>query len=172
LNIFRLSDCPAEAAAAHFDAHVVKMPLETAQILSTAVFNASGRVIGYKPTHHKHPSTIWAGESRANFLWLTKLGKELCNEYNHRYDKVHKCLAAIELAEQYAEEIPDLPETPQKLAMPELLRLSHPVDSYRNYYLYGKIGVTKRVYYTRRRPPSWIEQHPNFAFVKVLNDNK
>ena len=36
MNIFYLNHCPRRAAEEQCDQHIVKMPLETAQILSTA----------------------------------------------------------------------------------------------------------------------------------------
>lgn len=39
MNIFYLSDCPEQSAKDHCDKHVVKMILETAQLLSTAYRN-------------------------------------------------------------------------------------------------------------------------------------
>jgi hypothetical protein len=44
----------------------------------------------YKPTHAKHPCTLWAGETRDNYVWLWWLTYELCGEYTRRYQKVHK----------------------------------------------------------------------------------
>lgn len=63
MNIFVLDTNPAIAASMHCDQHMGKMILESAQMLSTIVFlnqpelHSTGHY--YKPTHPKHPRTIW-----------------------------------------------------------------------------------------------------------------
>ena len=52
MNIFYLDPDPVAAAQMQCDKHVVKMALETAQILSTVLGGP------YKPTHAKHPSVL------------------------------------------------------------------------------------------------------------------
>ena len=56
MNIFFLDKDPKIAAQMQCDKHVVKMILETAQMLSTAA-RAQGHDIGYKSAYHKHPMT-------------------------------------------------------------------------------------------------------------------
>ena len=68
MNIFYLDRNPVVAAQMMCDKHVVKMILESAQILSTAHRVLDGdehadNVGMYKMTHKNHPSTIWV---RAN----------------------------------------------------------------------------------------------------------
>ena len=91
MNIFVLDTRPALAAQYHNNAHCIKMILETAQLLSTAIwyhhnaqdFSSLGL---YKPSHIKHPCALWTKTSRANFLWLCELGLALCEEKRFRYD--------------------------------------------------------------------------------------
>lgn len=89
MNIFVLDYDPALAAKYHCDKHVVKMVLETAQLLSN-VCHLHGLPSPYKPTHIKHPCTLWAAESDIHYGWLWRLGKELAAEYTRRYGKRHK----------------------------------------------------------------------------------
>jgi hypothetical protein len=80
LNIFYLDNDPEIAAKYHCDKHVVKMILETAQVL-TAVKHRYGETdTTYKCTHKNHPSTKWAGDRTLHYVWLWKLGIELCRE--------------------------------------------------------------------------------------------
>jgi len=72
------------------DKRVIKMCLETTQMLCTAL-NLLGGKTPYKSTHANHPSNVWARTSRKNWLWLHEHGLELCKEYTARYGKVHKC---------------------------------------------------------------------------------
>lgn len=95
MNIFYLHDDPKTCAQLHCDKHVVKMPLETTQMLCTA-HHEHNHDAPYKPVHRKHPCTIWAGASRSNYAWLWKLGMALCSEYTFRYGKVHKSQYVLE----------------------------------------------------------------------------
>lgn len=70
MNIFVLSLDPFEAASMQCDKHVVKMVLETAQILSTVKTLLNEEGAPYKPTHVNHPCVTWA-KITENRRWLT-----------------------------------------------------------------------------------------------------
>lgn len=77
-----------------FDCHVVKMPLETAQLLYSVWWVNSGSVPvlnPYKCTHKNHPCAVWARSAPSHYIWLCKYGLALCKEYTFRYNRVHKC---------------------------------------------------------------------------------
>lgn len=144
MNIFVLSLDPVEAACMQCDKHVVKMSLETAQILCTAGQGA------YLPTHKNHPCTVWARHSSDNFQWLSKHGLSLCEEYTYRYGKRHKTqdvLIHVEPPSMF----PAVGLTPFAQAMPEHLRDDNVVAAYRNYY-HTKASFAR---WTRRAPPTW-----------------
>ena len=84
MNIFVLSEDPIEAAQMQCDQHVVKMTLETAQMLCTPFPNGSAP---YKHTHYNHPCNVWVRESKANFIWLCDHGDALAQEYTDRCEK-------------------------------------------------------------------------------------
>lgn len=157
MNIFMLSLDPAEAARLHCDRHVVKMILETCQLLYTAHWMC-GTVMpenAYRKTHPNHPSAKWARESAANYRWLCRLGLELCEEYTYRYAKHHKC---EEHLAWLCMRIPQgLPEdwTPPKLAMPDEYKHQDPVMAYRTYYVRSKQHLLQ---YTRRPSPDFLTQ--------------
>lgn len=90
MNIFVLDYDISLAAKYHCDKHIVKMVLETAQLLS-GVKILHGETAAYKMSkgHLGHPCTKWAAESLDNFNWLHELGLELCDEYTRRYNKTH-----------------------------------------------------------------------------------
>lgn len=94
MNIFFTSECPIECAKALDDKRVVKMCLETAQMLATAI-NERGGSATYKSTHKNHPSAVWVRESRENYHWTVNHFKALCIEYTNRYGKTHKCLTYL-----------------------------------------------------------------------------
>ena len=149
MNIFILSQDPHKAAQYMCDKHVVKLLLESAQMLSTV----SGGP--YKPTHANHPCTLWAGAARDNYHWLVEHALELCREYTYRYGRTHKC-EPITL--QLASPPPHIPRggTPFVQCMPDEFR--HPTDpvaAYRAYY-HSKTFAA----WNRGRPaPSWWEPH-------------
>ena len=49
------------------DKRLVKMVLETTQLLSNVLF-LYGKKNPYKPTRLKHPCTIWASSSKQNWI--------------------------------------------------------------------------------------------------------
>lgn len=88
MNIFLLDYDVKKCAQSHVDKHVVKMILETAQLLCGAhhVIGTTDN-IPYKLSHKNHPCSIWVRESLTNYLYLCELGLELCYEYTYRYGK-------------------------------------------------------------------------------------
>lgn len=139
MNIFRLHDDPTIAATMAIDKHVVKMPLESCQLLHTALrqYGCNAEWL-YKPFNPKHPSCIWARQSRSNFKWLVEHGKALCAEYTKRYGKHHKCYPLIDRAGCESMRIPEGLETKLLLAMPEQFRSLDIVHAYRMYYAGAK----------------------------------
>ena len=94
MNIFYFNDCPVLSAKAQPDKMLVKMPLETAQMLCTAHRELDGdeyadRVGLYKTAYKNHPCTIWARECFGNYRWLYKHFIALGEEYAYRYDREH-----------------------------------------------------------------------------------
>ncbi len=147
MNIFILDLDPAAAARALCDRHVVKMVLETAQILSTVSWER-GIPAPYRATHRAHPCVRWAGAAVENWRWAHTHGLAIADEYERRYGRTH---ASRRVLEQLAP--PDVPvgATPFVLAMPEAYRCADPVASYRAYY-----RAEKRLIATwRTAPPGW-----------------
>ena len=154
MNIFVLDRDPVLAAQMQCDKHVVKMVLETAQLLCSA-FDAGDAP--YRRTHHNHPCAIWTRASMGNYLWLVEHGLALADEYRHRYGKqhaseavIHWCLANFILAHvDHSDEL-----TPFAQAMPEEYRHPDPVAAYRAYYRGAKadIATWKPI---RGRPDWW-----------------
>lgn len=110
MNIFCTSSSPVESAQFLDDKRVVKMVLESAQLLSTALMIRDPEFYGnhsqlYKPTHSKHPCTIWAACSDDNLFWLYEHYLALMDEYSFRYDKNHKCAELQWIFEKYFRDI-------------------------------------------------------------------
>jgi hypothetical protein len=144
MNVFVLHDTPETAAQMLCDKHIVKMTLETAQMLSTALHRHGVTFAGqYRPTHRNHPCTLWAGETRSNFEWLVRHGLALGREYQIRFHngalgRHHASRHVIYDAGQHAAAVPAGPRTPFAMAMPAHLRSADAVLSYRVYYASGK----------------------------------
>lgn len=144
MNIFFLDYDPKLCAKYHNDKHVVKMILETAQLLcGTHHMTNSQYEIPYKLSHKNHPCSIWVREDLHNYKWLVELGFELCDQYTHRYNKRHKTQDVIEWCATHYPKIPSIKLTTPPLAMPDEYKLGDAVMSYRNYYRGEKKDFSK-----------------------------
>ena len=154
MNIFVLSRDPVKAAEMLCDTHVVAMGREAAQMLSTAA-HMSGVEVGYKPTHHNHPCTVWARRSKANFEWLLAHGFAICMEYTRRYLHVHGAKTALIAVRDCAWLIrfKETELTPFAQAMPEQYKHPNAVTAYRAFYKGEKARIAK--WRNGRSPPSW-----------------
>jgi hypothetical protein len=147
MNIFMLHPDQTTCAEYHCDKHVVKMVLETTQMLSTVHWRWDDRG-PYLPVHQKHPCTLWAGESVANYNWLLQLGHALCKEYTYRYEKVHKCESLLThplvVAPRNLQcmEQRQRPTNPAQ-AMPQQYKRKNAIQAYRNYYKAEKARFCK-----------------------------
>ncbi len=111
MNIFVTNPDPIKSAEYLDDKRVIKMILESAQLMCTAA-RSFGIEAVYRSTHLNHPCSIWVRTSRENYAWLLEHFKALCNEYTKRYGKVHKCMEYLPLFEQYQQVIPSDKLTP------------------------------------------------------------
>lgn len=186
MNIFYLSSDPKEAAIFHVDKHVVKMILESAQLLCTAHRIIDGKLIikptitktgktrnkkhyalpaaaldslMYSATHINHPCAIWARTSINNYMWLYDLFVCLCDEYTFRYGKKHKTdLLLRRVLANPPMNITQSEFTTPAQAMPKQYRHADPILAYRQYYIGAKNKFAK---WTRRSTPSWFSQSEN-----------
>lgn len=104
MNIFASSPCPLASAKYLDDKRVVKMVLESAQLLSTAM-TLTGGAGPYRVTHQNHPCSVWARSSRVRYLWLLDHFVALCDEYEARYNKLHACENLTQVFRDYADEL-------------------------------------------------------------------
>lgn len=179
MNLFVLSLDADENAEMHCDQHVVKMILEGAQLLSTAVvvhqalcenvgrsltrdeikrihmyWDSMDALKPYKPTHVNHPLTIWTRTSKKNFMFVKSYVHALHNEYQRRYAKMHKsAMVADSLEPPSTMPEGNLPVQPV-LCMPEEYKTEgDPVRSYRTFYKEEKMKFAKYAYTPM---PSWL----------------
>ena len=184
MNIFALSPVPEVAAKWHCDKHVVKMILESAQMLSTAHrvldgeeerrLSSSGKRMSkywvlqdeeketklYKAVHMKHPSTLWTMESHMNYKWHYQLFKCLCKEYTYRYGKVHTSeTKLLDILKEFPKNIKRSYMTPFALAMgsnPECMDNDDPIGSYQSFYQTKQKRFSMK--WTKRETPHWFKK--------------
>ena len=143
MNIFYLDHDVKLCARYHNDKHVVKMILESCQLLCTAHHQLDIKPSDklYKQTHVNHPSAVWVRESAENYMWLWNLTLALNEEYKRRYKHVYDHLSIVKLRDVLSIP-PDLIvnkpffEPPQ--CMPEEFRTDDTEQAYRFYYSEGK----------------------------------
>jgi len=176
MNIFYVNKNPILAAQSLVDRHVVKMVLESAQLLSTAhrvldgFYSVQKTITGrniqrwtipderndvlYTATHINHPSAVWCRESVTNYKWLVEHFFGLCEEYRWRYGKTHKCETIGEILRTVPKNIKLGGFTKMPSCMDSQYIISeNPVINYRNYY---KIGKSALHAWKNRNPPDWI----------------
>jgi hypothetical protein len=168
MNIFVLDKDPHQAAWMVCDKHCVKMIVEGCQMLSTIHHmdgNSDSRL--YKPSFKNHPCTIWARETKSNYMWLAGHTLSLSMQYTLRYGKTHK---AHELCMYFVQHTPSfIPEgelTAFAQAMPDKYRCNDAVTAYRNYYIGEKAKFAK---WKIGNIPDWFIQGVNLnVSVPVL----
>lgn len=157
MNIFYLHKDPVKAANAQYNKHVVKMILESAQLLCTAhlIIDGDKANVPYKATHKNHPSAIWTRESLSNYYWLYDHMIALGKEYTKRYGKEHltiaKCKEPLKIAPKALLKL-EPTEMPQ--CMPDAYKvLGNSVKAYWNYYIAEKSNIcnvkTEKLYTTQ-----------------------
>lgn len=143
MNIFFLSRDPAKCARYHANKHVVKMILESAQLLSTCWHVVDASHVHFVPrmkkTHVNHPCAKWVREGVGNYLWLCNLALNLCKEYTFRYGKTHKTEGYIRELANVRPPLDKTGMTQPPQAMPNEYKVANQVvTAYRNYYVHGK----------------------------------
>ena len=177
MNIFVTDRCPIQSARNLPDKHIVKMPLETCQMLSIIysdwyygvgkLYKSDGTP--YRTSHgafRKHPCTIWAADNQYNLAWLIRHGYGLCHEYTARYGKEHTCFDVIHQAERiFHKSFPDqlLSHSSTKVvnftrAMPEDIKFDKTIDTITAYkrYLNTKPWLATNYLRIPSRKPSFI----------------
>lgn len=144
MNIFASYPCPERSAFVLDDQRLVKMTLESCQMLSMVAAHVGLWQPGYcRPTHHQHPCVIWVAESRDNWDWLWDHVWALDLERRRRWSRtaVHKTLAACHARhlQQTRKWLPALGSTPHpNCARNKLLGIdyTHIPDTHLAYRLY------------------------------------
>ena len=141
---------PIKLAAAH-------KCLEVPADMQSAPLRLSAPEPGYRPVHAHHPCTIWIRTSIENYLWAADLALAIADEYEFRWPgRTHSCKAHATWLKANPPRLPDVPQTPFAMAMPDEYKVSDPVQAYINFYKGSKHdrGLTT---YTRRGSPAFLD---------------
>lgn len=173
MNIMAVHKQPRVSAIMLPDAHVVKMRVESVQMLVAALYingcpenqmplTKAGRF--HQGGYFHHPCTVWASKTQENFLWLIEHAQALCDEKDYRYgvkeQTARKQLEHIVNEIQWDDYIPEGELQDFYMAMPLIYQdPADTVGSYRRYFnaekQYKKNGLPNT--FTRREPPEWWE---------------
>ena len=155
MNIFYLDKDPNKAARLQYNKHVVKMILESAQMLCAAHHVLGSKLdIPYKLAHKNHPSTIWTRTNNRNYMWLYWHMIALGDEYTKRYGKQHMSITKCRHLHAHPDNIPHEPFEQPPQCMPDEYKDKCSIQAYWNYYIGEKYTVanlkTEKLY--ERRP--------------------
>ena len=185
MNIFYVDKNPETAAKMMCDKHIIKMILESAQMLCTAkrvldgteyvdrtkngrkitrwrLDNPNEEATIYKAGWLGHPSTQWVMKSAYNYIWLYKHMMALNEEYKLRWQKDKDHTSITKLGQLLS--VPpinariDVIGTDATPAMPDHCKVpGDSVASYRKYYI-----IEKRRFAKWEKPnavmPDWYAQ--------------
>ena len=175
MNIFVTTPDPHMSAQVLPDKHVVKMPLETCQMLSIIysswyydwgpIHKMNGEPYATKKgAFRNHPCTKWAADSVFNTAWLIQHGCALAHEYWHRYGKVHSCAKTLFEAKKMFQEISGQAITCYSMAdnyaraMPDEFKFDTSIDTFTAYKMYiaSKPWVASNYLRDESRKPNWV----------------
>ena len=175
MNIFVTSPDPWECARVLPDKHIVKMPLETCQMLSIVASKKWGHGFGDilradgkpystdKGAFRNHPCTVWANSFVNNWQWLLAHGFALCEEYSLRYGKVHTCHKTLLGAKEIFPTADPTGRsgkgpTPFVRAMPDIYKHDTRISTFDAYKMYIASKPWVRDNYLRipDRRPHWV----------------
>lgn len=171
MQIFAVDSDPKAAARALGDKHVVKMCLETAQILCTVSW-IHGQSAPYQPTHVSHPCVRWTSEFAHHWEWVHAHGLELGREYEFRFRRQHASAAVIKsLSRPESIRAPririQVPSFTTRSLLPRYQRIPDPVSAHRQSYVNEKAHIA--IYARGREPPDWIADALAFRNRSVVS---
>jgi len=180
MNVFVTEHCPYKSAEVLPDKHIVKMPLETCQMLAVVYskwyFNWGDELLHKKdgsPYNTKkgafrgHPCTVWAAEDINKTAWLIAHGVALCYEYWKRYGKIHSCSKTIQEAREVFNK-----QTKKDLSIhkdvkdfafagPDEFKYDNTIDTFTAYkrYIASKPWVKDNYLRIPDRKPDWVDNN-------------
>lgn len=180
MNLFLLDEDPTTCAQMLCDQHVVKMSLEAAQMLSTAILrHCPSYPVPCRKTHPGHPVTRWAGDTRDNYECLLSHAFAIIEEHYWRLGlpgRVLKSTGKPSKTERHLKDlaklshlIPAGAQTPYAQAVGEYYyNPDDPVLAYQHYYVAEKNEFRDGSFarWTKRSPPRFF-----LELIDLFNPN-
>lgn len=175
MNIFYLDKNINTNARMHVDKHVVKMPVEYAQLLSTCLILV-GRDAPYRKTHEHHPCLKWMMKYRENYTYVYDLAYAVGLEYYRRYGRLHKSTLILrdiprKIFELRRQRLFYKPEPPNVSGLPTEF-----IEKYKltTIYSYKLCYLTLKFKFSSYRTPSfypdwWIHKPWKLPLVQALS---
>jgi hypothetical protein len=170
MNIFVTSQCPEKSAIVLPDLHIIKMPVESCQLLSyiSSIFyfnygslpkkDGTPYKVSANNPHLKHPCTLWLSESINNMQWLIYHGFMLCEEFERRFGHVHACYKTLECALKIFPNGDFNETTPFVRAIDRKFKFDTSIDTFTAYkrHLANKPWVKDNYKKLPTRKPDWL----------------
>lgn len=175
MNIFVLDEDPIVAATYHFDDHVRKMIIESAQMLcmphnmeSVPVALGGKQIAPYKSglprvtktgkitlgAYVNHPCSKWARDNISNYRWLLQLGLSLCDEFEFRFRKNHATKQVLLWLTNNEPNLPNKSLSTFTQCITSGIRCESAIKAYRLCYQRDKRHLAC---WTRRGKPYWYK---------------
>lgn len=158
MQIFYLDTNLKHSVRYHVNKHVVKMPIESAQVLCTVLRERGEADMSYKSVYRNHPITRWADSNMLNFHWLNLYGLALCKEYRYRWNRVHATESVLANIYQFTMHYGGIGSTfynEPPMCVSARFKVLSLVNAYRAYYLATKSRLFE---WSRRPTPYWINE--------------
>jgi len=153
MNIFVTSTSPERSARALDDRRLIKMAVESGQLLSTALWLRKVPA-PYRPTHVHHPAASWTGATRGNFLWVLNHLRALTTEYAWRFGRTHATSRLVPLLQRAAVHVPKGRRQPF-VNLSGFPRVAPTTEAYRRGLRRKWQSGPYPPRWTRRSPPRW-----------------
>lgn len=159
MNLFVSDLSPTASAQALDDKRLVKMVLETAQMLCSEL-TRRGHKMPYRPTHTSHP-VVKALQHRDTLIWTHRHFIALCTEYEARFHRTHQSYLTCSdpfsraISNEWGELAPQFANCARHSSLG--LDFSHlPIpDAYRAYLNARWQRDVRSPVWTRSNPPAW-----------------
>lgn len=162
MNIFYLDLCPKQAAKMQCDKHVVKMILESVQLLHAPYYAVGIEDLPYKKTHYNHPCAVWVRESYKHYSWLRHHTVALLREYTKRYGKEHACKDVLRRLTSHEFRIfkcfshEEFVDPPRAFGQSFATDTKDAVEAYREYYCWKSANIDMT--WKNSDEPEWFFQ--------------
>lgn len=159
MQLFILDKNPEKAVKMLADCHIIKLCLETAQILSSVIknHNKQNNQLLPKPYNPNHP-VIKAINNQFKINYVLKYNKALHNEFIYRFNKKHAYFSLINIYNKILFNDTDIKDDFSFAQdFKNFSTDEHDiVNAFKAYYKFKK-SIIKRWKYTKTEEPNWLK---------------